>query len=100
QDEYKSRALATFGEVYQHAEADIRSKMYGALYVPREEASGLQAADLYTHCWYRYREQPEKLGSLRGDVLDVLTIKSKGNGVYNAAHFEFMLSKLPAAVRN
>jgi hypothetical protein len=100
QKEYESRAITAFKEVMHTADLDIRKKLFGAVYLPRIEAPGLQAADLYTHCWYRYLTDPLNVGGLRNDVLDVLTIKNAGMLIYNAAHFETMMNKLPANIRD
>ena len=71
----------------------------GVVFESRLEAPGLQAADLYAHCWHRYATDPHSLGRQRAAALNRLTDKVKGMGIYDSSHMDGMLSHLPPEVR-
>lgn len=94
---YQSRALEQFGESARTLVEELRSRFGGALYLERYDAPGLQAADLYTHCWNRYLTDPKNIGEIRSDALRILTLKYEGMKQYTRAHLKGMLSSLPPA---
>ena len=102
QDQYAARAMEQIREAARYlffrAPAVYR-KFSGAMFLNRAAAPGLQAADLYAHCWHRYASNPKNLGRDRADVMSLLTIKSRRLDWHNAAHLEAVLSSLPESVR-
>ena len=58
-----------------------------------------QAADLYAHCWHRYRTDEDSIGEQRRTALEALTEKAPGMKLYDAAHLERMLATLSPHVR-
>jgi hypothetical protein len=103
QKQFESRAIEQFAEsavmLGEKRHDSLVSRYAGVLFRSRVGAPGLQAADLYAHCWHRYLTDPRKIGRQRADILEALTAKRPGMGCYNAEHFERMLGKLPEAVR-
>jgi len=99
QKQYESRAIEQFGESVRLLDKPMAEKFGGVMFQPRIDAPGLQAADLYTHCWHRYQTDRKTVGELRLRALDVLTKKAIGMPIYNAAHFETMLRQLPLEIR-
>lgn len=106
QKQYESRAIQQFGESLgamgaqpPNSPGPPPNRFAGVLFRSRIGAPGLQAADLYAHCWYRYLTDEKNIGRQRRAALNVLTRTQKGMGYYNAEHFERMLSRLPSEVR-
>jgi hypothetical protein len=95
---YESRAIEQFGESARIADEDITSKFGGVLYQERHDVPGLQAADLYTHCWNRYLTDKRRGRDIRTEALEILTLKHQGMKQYTAKHMRMMLSKVPPKV--
>jgi hypothetical protein len=102
QKQFEGRALQQFGESIASLQREgdpIAKRLAGVLFQERSEVLGLQAADLYTHCWYRYIAQPHSAGP-RLDALQQLTVKAPGMKIYSRAHMEGLFRNLPANVRD
>ena len=103
QKQYESRALETFNESYAGlivARNPIVRRLVGLVFHERSDAPGLQAADLYVHCWHRYATQEDQLGPQRYAAMEALTSKRAGMLRYTAQHLEMMLGHLPPEIRH
>lgn len=104
QHQYESRAIEQFGAStvvlgMKNKTGPPANRLAGVFFRSRRGAPGLQAADLYAHCWHRYLTDEKKTGRQRRGVLEALTAKRPGMGVYDEIHMEGMLSQLPPEVR-
>jgi hypothetical protein len=97
QKTFEGRALQQFGEtaaVLSQAPEGWGKRFAGVLFQERHEVPGLQAADLYTHCWYRYVVTPDALGPRYG-ALDTLTMKVPGMKFYTKEHLQGLFRNMP-----
>ena len=102
QKQFESRAVQQFEEsitvLARDNESIVRGKYAGVLFHERFDLPGLQAADLYTHCWYRYAVDETKTG-LRYEALDRLTDKVPGMKYYSKEHLSGLFRTMPSNVR-
>ncbi len=101
QKTFEGRALQQFGEtllVYQMDGNPIGRRLAGVVFQERHEVIGLQAADLYTHCWYRHVVRPSERDD-RYEALGWLTEKVPGMKSYTREHMAGLFRNLPEHVR-
>jgi uncharacterized protein DUF3800 len=101
QKNFEGRALQQFGEslaVFAREGNQIGRRLAGVLFQERDKVLGLQAADLYTHCWYRHIMRPQLRGP-RYEALDRLTVKVPGMKQYSREHMAGLFRNLPVNVR-
>jgi hypothetical protein len=103
QRQFESRAVQQFSEsmtVLSHRAGDVaRGKYAGVLFHERTDVPGLQAADLYTHCWHRYVTDESKRGP-RYEALNRLTDKVPGMKYYSQEHLTGLFRDMPPHIRN
>ena len=102
QKEFEKRAAQQFSEslaaLGNGPEAStVRGKYAGVKFHERLDFPGLQAADLYTHCWYRYAVDDTRIGP-RYEALDRLTDKVPGMKYYSREHLARLFRHLPPEV--
>ena len=101
QKQFEGRAVQQFmdsASALSRADSlGIGKRIGGILFHERLDVPGLQAADLYTHCWYRYVTKPADKG-LRFRALDRMTAKVPGMKFYTREHIQGLFDKLPARV--
>src|SRR5262245_6821218 len=54
QEQYSALALDQFAKIKKHVLVEGAEKLGGCVFMDRNEASALQAADLLVHCWTAY----------------------------------------------
>jgi hypothetical protein len=99
QKTFESHAMEQFAKALAFGEASLREKYHGVLFQSRLEVPGLQAADLYAHCWHGYATDEEKFDAERRVVLEALTLKRPGMKFYNAEHMERLCATLSPDAR-
>jgi hypothetical protein len=95
----EGRAVQAFNAISKNQHREIWARLGQIRYAGREDEPGLQAADLYAHCWHHYLVHPDAEASERSTALAWLTKRRKEVKIWDKGGMEILLETLNASQR-